>query len=157
MMRFLVTNRYQIRQLQLNQPYAVISITDPFSPPVVLPEHDLRLNMMRLEFYDLDRPFEGISDRVNDRLFTFDQADAVLQFAQKLEGQDVVIVCQCEAGISRSAAVAAALSRIYNAVDSDYFKLFHPNRRVYSMILSRHYELSEKSASHFMRSVRQED
>lgn len=150
MMRFMVTSRFQIHSVKLPCNHAVISITDPLSPPVVLPEDPLRVGMLRLEFYDVDRAFDGMSDRVRNKMFTFKEADVILEFVKKFIGQDIVIVCQCEAGISRSAAVAAALSRIHNEQDSNYFAMFHPNRRVYALLLTRFYCAPEKDGSKSM-------
>ena len=50
------------------------------------------------------------------------------------------ICVNCEAGISRSAGIAGALSKIYNKEDSYYFKHFCPNMFVYTSILKEYYE-----------------
>ena len=41
----------------------------------------------------------------------------------------------CEAGISRSAGIAAALSKIIDKVDTIFFKNFIPNRHIYRTIM----------------------
>ena len=46
-----------------------------------------------------------------------------------------LIVCQCDAGISRSAGIAAALAKCLNGDDKYYFKHFLPNSLVYSQII----------------------
>ena len=49
-----------------------------------------------------------------------------------------VIVCQCEAGLSRSAGIAAALSRILQNDDRYFFQRFAPNDWVYRTLLEAH-------------------
>jgi protein-tyrosine phosphatase len=50
-----------------------------------------------------------------------------------------LIVVQCEAGISRSAAIAAALANIYLGDDEPYFRTSMPNMLVYRTILRTYY------------------
>jgi hypothetical protein len=49
-----------------------------------------------------------------------------------------IIVAQCDAGISRSSATAAALSKIIRNDDSFYFKIYYPNKLIYSIILKEY-------------------
>lgn len=46
-----------------------------------------------------------------------------------------LIICQCEAGISRSAGVAGALSKVLNKDDSKIFEDYCPNMLVYRTVL----------------------
>ena len=46
-----------------------------------------------------------------------------------------VFLIHCEAGLSRSLAVAAALSRIYYNDDGPWFELEFPNRLVYRLLI----------------------
>ena len=47
-----------------------------------------------------------------------------------------LIVINCEAGMSRSAGVGAALSKILNGNDTDFFRYFHPNMYIYSKLIA---------------------
>ncbi len=44
----------------------------------------------------------------------------------------------CDVGLSRSPAVAAALSRIYYGDDGQWFELDFPNRLVYDVLVEMH-------------------
>jgi len=89
--------------------------------------------------------FDDLSDITNPELiargykfFNEELADAILSFANKHKNK--LIICQCEAGISRSSAVAAALAKIHNNNDNIYFKNYVPNTLVYSTIIKRYQE-----------------
>ena len=79
MMRFLVTSRFQLHGIQIPQHYAVISMTDPISPPVVLKEDPMMLAILRLEFYDLDEPIGRYKN-----VFNHEHADSM----KKAEGNN---------------------------------------------------------------------
>ena len=66
------------------------------------------------------------------------EAMQIIEFVEK--NKDIPIICQCEAGISRSAGVAAALSVIYNDTDNWVFnnKQFIPNRYVRWVVINAH-------------------
>ena len=61
-------------------------------------------------------------------------AEDILKIASMSDDIETIIV-NCEAGISRSAGVAAALANIINEDDSRYFKEYLPNMLVYRKIL----------------------
>lgn len=79
----------------------------------------------------------GKIDELELKLFNKDMAKQILDFVDK--HSDKLIICQCEAGISRSAGVAAALSKIYNGTDDFFFKRYIPNNLVYKTILELNY------------------
>jgi hypothetical protein len=45
-----------------------------------------------------------------------------------------MLICHCEAGVSRSAAIAAAGSKYFNGDDSFFFEHYYPNEYVYNMM-----------------------
>jgi predicted protein tyrosine phosphatase len=65
------------------------------------------------------------------------EADAhtILAFVEEHLPSVETIVCQCDAGLSRSAGLAAALSRILQGDDRYFFQRFAPNERVYQKLL----------------------
>jgi len=104
---FLVLGRREIRDPFADQPHIVISISGPRDPlPEIYPSAHCR-GILRLCFDDVktaaDPRFQAFHPR---------DARAIVEFVQA--HPDVLIVCQCEAGICRSAAVAAGLSRWLN-------------------------------------------
>ncbi len=51
-----------------------------------------------------------------------------------------VFLIHCEAGLSRSPAVAAALSRIYYSDDGPWFEFDFPNHLVYQLLIETNLE-----------------
>ena len=113
-------------------PYIVISMTTPGSSDARLPRSPFRRGVLRLSFHDLDKCPASLRDRVE--LFTPLRGDKVVKFV-RLHPEARLIVAHCEAGISRSAGVAAALAKVFHGDDSDYFRRACPNRRVYREVL----------------------
>ena len=130
-MKFIVLSRRVIREYTATRKHIVISITDPEREYLKLPDVDSRVELLRFKFHDMDRPIEGY------KLFTQEQAKTIWNFFQRYEPQIETVVCHCEAGISRSAAVAAALAKVSGRDDSAFFKHYHPNRLVYRTILEK--------------------
>ena len=164
-MKIKVMSREGYENCQIDEDYVLISITDPGSKPVKINIDDLKnhrlLHMIRLEFHDVDKPlvkrsectkckgtgylpqFLNINDghcyQCTDKLDIklFDDYDArnILDGARLAEMCNLIVV-HCEAGISRSAGVAGALSLIMNGTDEYYFKKYLPNMFVYRKILN---------------------
>ena len=53
------------------------------------------------------------------------------------------VVLHCDAGMSRSPGLAAALSKVLVGDDTEFFKRYRPNMRVYRTLLERYYEQFE--------------
>ena len=132
-MKFLVLSRREIQRYKGTKPYVVISISDVREKRARLKPDKFRLSYMYLKLDDIGKPINGY--------FEFTKADAhrILSFFYKWSPAVDLIVINCEAGISRSAAVAAALSKVCGQDDSEFFKRFHPNDLVYKTILFVHY------------------
>lgn len=67
---------------------------------------------------------------------TEDDAEQILSFVGENLSEVKLIVCHCEQGISRSAAIVAALSRILQDEDEFFFHHYWVNRYVYDMLLT---------------------
>jgi predicted protein tyrosine phosphatase len=64
----------------------------------------------------------------------FKPGDAVVpDFGHSAEFENFIV--HCDAGHSRSPAVAAAISKAFGEDDSMYFKRYRPNMRVYRNLL----------------------
>jgi len=111
-------------------PHILISIRNPGQSYYTIMDNKNRRATMILKFHDVDTAHEGMFD-----LFTEVQATKILEFVDKWKDSIKEIVVNCTAGFSRSPGVAAALSRIINGEDSDYFRKFRPNMLVYRTIL----------------------
>jgi len=135
-MKFTVLNKIKAIRYKPQGTAILISITDPASgnPPF----HGTYEGIIRLQFHDINEQFpegyffEGV-------LFNSDDAKDILAFVKNHPDIDEIVV-HCEAGVSRSAGVAAALSKIYLGDDTEFFGLCYiPNRLVYNTILNQHY------------------
>jgi predicted protein tyrosine phosphatase len=71
-------------------------------------------------------------------IFNSDLAKGILDFAENWKSRVELIVCQCDAGISRSSAAAAALSKIINGDDSWVFNSpkYVPNNLIYRTLIN---------------------
>lgn len=79
-------------------------------------------------------------------LFSASHAERILSFLEANQECGTVAI-HCDAGISRSPAVAAALSKAEGGDDSRFFKEGVPNMTVYRTLLSSAFEKQEKLAS----------
>lgn len=133
-MKFNIRNRKEISYYYGKEKYILISITCIGEKHPDLPKDENMIDYLQLNFYDTDDDYPGN--------FTVKQARQILDFVKKYDKQVNMIMCQCDAGISRSSAVAAALSKIYNGFDDHIFncKYFLPNRLVYKTLLNLYYE-----------------
>ncbi|MDQ2798701.1 MAG: hypothetical protein M3Y13_03550, partial [Armatimonadota bacterium] len=88
--------------------------------------------ILRLRFHDKGNRAGTSSGHV---VMGEPEAKSIITFVEEHLADAKVIVCQCEAGLSRSAAIAAALSRIIQKEDRFFFQRFAPNRWVYETLL----------------------
>ena len=108
-----------------NNNRAVISITDIKSElPFKLAEENA---VLFLQFDD---------EEVGERAMTQRHANTIVSFIKSLNDNVDELIVHCEAGVSRSAAVAAAISFSINGDDAEFFKFpFFPNRHCYRLML----------------------
>jgi len=86
-------------------PFAVISITDPHSPPAMLSDTNMHA-VLRLEFWDLT------TTHGEQPVFDEELAQRILDFVDFECNGARLLAVHCEAGISRSTAVAIALGNV---------------------------------------------
>lgn len=115
--------------VSINTNHLLISISCP-KDPVDIPSSQYCKGLLRLQFDDVQD-----LDTQKYTVFNSDMARRVLQFVDDYCSQAQAIVCQCDAGISRSVAVASALSKIINHHDDEVFSSGIPNMLVYNTIL----------------------
>jgi hypothetical protein len=132
-------------------PHAIISIGEPkpwrenYAGPAKFADNDLRLGLLRLEFYDIDVLSitnagykHDIQESGGKGLFTDEQAVQVVDFINEMKGKIEVLMCHCEGGISRSSGMAAAINLMINGSDEEIFKniKYLPNMFVYRKVLN---------------------
>ena len=111
---------------------AIISIADPHDPHPFIVEWPELKEVLRLSFHDVDNQWwddQGMPDKF--RLMSDEDGERVAAFVNKHKDVDLLIV-QCEAGISRSSGMAAAILKHLTGDDSQIFgnRRFLPNRWV---------------------------
>lgn len=128
-MKLEIRNKGTARNFTCDQPWACISVSTYEGEWPNLSEENL-VDVLRLAFADMDFPRP---DRV---MFDEHMAQSVLDFYEAVEqkGAEVLMV-HCEAGLSRSPAIAAGLSKVHTGDDSMYFQRYMPNRFVYRKLL----------------------
>lgn len=118
--------------------YVVISISDPGieTPTWIVKEDPKCRDILGLHFSDIDI---HIDDCI---LFDKTHAQEILDFYGKWMEKVSTIVIHCNAGISRSPAVAAALSLIDSGDDKKIWdnRAFYPNRHVYRTIINQYHD-----------------
>jgi len=127
-----------------DRPWAAISITSGPKFPALDEAH--RVGLLRLNFDDITEPG-------TPRSFTAALAAEVLDFVAGVWDVVDVFLIHCDVGLSRSPAVAAALSRIYYGDDGRWFELDFPNQLVYDVLVETH---ARRSTTQQTRSQRVE-
>ena len=115
-------------------PYVLVSICSADGTPSRLPGDANMRGVLRLRFDDADGG-EG-------ELFDSRHAELVEDFLRSHADVPVVAV-HCDAGMSRSAGLAAALTKAGGGDDSAFFGTRTPNMRVYRVMLNTMLERSE--------------
>lgn len=141
-MKIYILSRKFLYHLRLDKKYkdsktALISITDPGSKLTEHPFHTFDYKLS-LSFYDVEQNMFDKSRKVWYNTITDDDVEQIYNFVKSIEDyQDIVLVVQCEAGISRSAAIAAAVSKYFGLDNKWIFTKFVPNMYVYNKLLKR--------------------
>lgn len=121
---------------------AIISISTPnidyFYLKVEPTDENRVVAILNLEFMDADCPGDndvyGNPTTIND-LMSDEDAKTVVDFVETYKDKRILV--HCDAGISRSSAVAAAILKHYTGDDSMIFdsRWYNPNRWVYRKVL----------------------
>ena len=110
-LKFMVTDRSGIEDgVLVKSAYIVISIHDTYSPPAKVKQQSGLRAMLQLAFDDAEPT--GSSDlKAAFVLMTSKQADEIWAFVEQHREEVGAVVVHCEAGVSRSPAVAAGLCK----------------------------------------------
>lgn len=132
-----------IQEYTCDVPHAIISIRSPLMERVVLPDNDKRIGTIMMKFHDVvgSEDKEDLGRKmlenwgVAPHSFNERMARAIREFVEKHADKIDILYCQCEAGISRSAGIAAAVSKHMTGNDEFFYKNYHPNTLVYRLLL----------------------
>ena len=132
-----------IEEYVCDVPHALISIRSPGADRPELPENEKRIGCISLKFHDIvgSEDKEDLGRKMlakwNVEPYEFSErhAQKIREFVEAVEEHIEVLYCQCEAGISRSAGIAAAISKHMTGDDEFFFKNYHPNTLAYRRVL----------------------
>ena len=149
-MEILVMGRQSVEQFQSEKTHIIISITSPYSTPAKIGLSDKVKDILRLSFHDWDAKEKELIEQKNTleskRMIYFnnEMAKKILLFVERYIKTINLIVVHCEAGISRSAGVAGAISKCFYGDDNYYFKHYLPNMLVYRTIIEEWNKINDK-------------
>ena len=108
------------------------------------PEYNKKNNkgVLRLAFHDSD-PKSTVDPchSTGDQLFNVKRANIIIDFVTEIKDEVDMLVVHCEAGVSRSPAIAAVISKILFGDDKAFFKApYTPNMHVYRVMLDTAHE-----------------
>lgn len=113
---------------------AIISITDTDKADVIFEKNEANgiRAVLKLKFDDVERDYK------NEHCITKEDAESIVKFVNKNKNKVDKFIVHCEAGVSRSAGVGAAIMKALNGDDWDVFKnpLKCPNMKCYRMVLN---------------------
>lgn len=119
----------------LTRPHHIISIGEKGDGLQLSTTHH---SILRLEFDDIYDPLEGY------RLFSYNDTQRILSWLEELPEDCTFVIVHCEAGISRSAAVAQfMINHMDYELHEDPFSrndFRNANPHVYGMLRRAHYE-----------------
>jgi len=132
-MKFKIMGRKEIEGFCTDIKHIVISVRDSGAEDALLPRQLSRMATLYLEFDDLEKEYKDYM------IFSKEDAREILAFFNNFRCYVNLIIVNCEAGISRSAGIVAALSKISGQDDSIFFKKYLPNMLVYKTILEEYH------------------
>lgn len=142
-MQFLILNRDRVKNYVTDKKHILIQAYCHNDYPEEPSKLWTRLGVLQLQFDDWDAEQKTLiekeyphSERAKHMIYFSEQhAKKLIRFVKKHLDKIELIVVQCDAGISRSTGIAAALSKCVNDDDECFFKQYLPNSLVYSTIL----------------------
>lgn len=155
-MILVVESRWTIGMFEGDVPYIIISITENSEEFAKIPKRKNCKGILQLKFSDVEEDIgQDIIDKYKLTLFNENHARQILNFVFENKDNVKMIVCQCDAGISRSSATAKALDKILNSnaeteyhfylLDSKFDILpFFPNGLVYRTLIREYVKILEE-------------
>lgn len=114
-------------------PHVLISITSPDDNPATLQTNKHTRGVLRLSFWDHRDEWDAAGREQHEPIFSTSMAREI--WALVLANPDADVIVHCDEGASRSPGVVAALAQVLKGDDSDWRRIYHPNSRVYRLML----------------------
>ena len=134
-MKIEIKSREEIENITLPGNTALISITDvgwTFATLKNQPDY-----LLQIAFDDVDD--EIFLDAEKYHMLTDEQAKQIVDFYAKIKDKADTLICQCEHGQSRSAAIAAAILEYESKCGIDIFinDNYYPNKTIFKKIFKQ--------------------
>jgi predicted protein tyrosine phosphatase len=136
--KLLVLSKSKAESFIHEQPWACISIHDSHDNPAKINKVQ-QVGILQLCFDDINQPCDDL------KMFTEEQAIETLDFVKKVWDKVELLMIHCYAGICRSPAIAAMISKIYYGDDLHFYQHYTPNSWVYQTI----YQVAAKRGDFF--------
>ena len=134
MMEILVFSRDEIETgVRITSAYVVISIRDPGKPQTKIKKQPGLRDALYLAFNDSE-PSTLLQLPPEIKNISPSQADEICEFVHRHKADVGAIVVHCEQGMSRSPAVAAAISDALGLDPKRFWQLYTPNEYVYHAV-----------------------
>ena len=128
-MKLVVLSRRKAEEFTSDIPWACISIRDPEDDSLPKINRCQLVDCLYLNFHD------SIIADSDIKLFNENHADQILDFVLRVWDKIDRLVIHCYAGVARSPAVAAIISKLYYGSDEVYFQEpYKPNKHVYDTL-----------------------
>jgi len=128
-----------LQEETLSDKVAILSVTDTNYDKPRIDRSKHQCFFLWMLYHDIDVPQDGLI------LFSREHAERVARFVKNVANMGVTdIICQCVMGQSRSAGMAAAISKHYLNDDNWIFSAKTPNMLVYRLMLEALHGLSAK-------------
>jgi len=126
--RIEVRSRLKAAEFVSEVPWAAISISSYNDWPELNSAN--RIGLLQLCFEDMEHNYKDYI------LFQDKHAEQIYEFASEMAKKVEIILVHCQAGISRSPAVAAVLDKAFLGGETkSYFDEYHPNKLVYKKMI----------------------
>lgn len=135
-MNIIVLSKAEAKDFWLYEPWAAISIAPHYGLHPKIPV-DNRCGLLQIAFGDIERETDPRWRHKFGELITPEDADKIWWFIEGHVSRIKTLMIHCEAGISRSPAVAAAICDKYNLDGRKYFHSpYCINKTVYETMLA---------------------
>jgi predicted protein tyrosine phosphatase len=130
-----VTDRTSIeRGWKSDSLWALISISNPGLGPIQIPRFSPFRDVLHISFHDVE-PVAGVVLPSHLQAMTQAQAEQIWTFVRGHRKHVQGFLANCQSGMSRSPAVAAALAAYFNEDEKQFWKRYTPNRHVYHLLI----------------------
>ena len=123
--RVVAVSKRFVEKAKIEKDHALISIRGQGEKFPYLRKSKHRVYLLKLFFDDVEEGGNGYPPSLKD-------VDNIITFIEKCRGKIPLIVCQCYAGISRSAAVAIGICDYLGLSSEEFFKSprYYPNKLI---------------------------